>query len=190
MTRFTRLLTNGLLLAGAAALLWLAFHQLPSTSGRANLYVWQADAWLRGRTDLSFKFIDVALWKGHAYVPFPPFPSLLVLPLVALLGVPKSSTLPVTFVLTLVSAGALWRLGERLGLGREPRWWLIAAMLLGTGYANTLLFGDTVWFFAHVVSFCSLLLAVTESLGRQRGWLLGLLIGASFLSRQIGRAHV
>ena len=185
MTRLTRLLTNGALLVGAGVLLCLCSTQWSRTDGRANLYVWQADAWLHGRTDLPYKFIDVALWHGRAYVPFPPFPSLLVLPLVALLGVVKTNTLPVTLLLALVSGEALWRIGERLDVARERRLWLVVAMLLGTGYANTLLFGGSVWFFAHAVSFCCLLLAVAESLGRQRGWLLGLLIGASFLSRQM-----
>lgn len=185
MSRQARLLTSGALLVGVGLLLWLWFGQYGRSDGRSSLYVWQADAWLRGRTDLPYKLIDVALWKGRAYVPFPPFPSLLVLPFVALLGVAQTHTLVLGLSLTGVSALVLWQLGGRLGLEQARRLWLCAALLCGTGYSNVLLFSGTVWFFAHAVSFCCLLLALAESLGRQRGWLLGLLIGASFLSRQM-----
>lgn len=185
MARLARLLSQLVLLFGVGVILWLAIRLLTKTSGAANLYVWQAQAWREGHTDIPYKMIDVALWRGKYFVPFPPFPSVLVFPLVALLGVAPVNTLSITLGLTLVSLGALWRIGERLRLAPEQRLWLATAFLFGTGYTNALTMGYSVWFFAHAVSFTCLLLAVAESLNRKRGWVLGLLVAASFLSRQM-----
>jgi len=185
MARFARLLSHLLLLVGVGVVLWLVLRLLGRTSGENNHYVWQADAWRRGHVDIPYRMIDVAHWQGKYFVPFPPFPSVLVFPLVAAFGIAPVNTLLVSLGLTGLSAGALWRVGERLSLARERRAWLTAAFLFGTGYANALTFGYSVWFFAHTVSFTCLLLALAETLNRKRGWVLGLLITASFLSRQM-----
>src|SRR6266566_9718926 len=53
-------------------------------------YFLLADAFLHGRTWIDVALmpthVDVIDWQGHAYLPFGPGPSFLVMPLVALLG--------------------------------------------------------------------------------------------------------
>src|SRR5262249_4956361 len=77
-----------------------------------------------------------------------------------------------------------YRLARRLGLSpRERVWWLVA-MFLGAGYWSAVIQSSGVWYYAHVVAFSALLLAVAEAWGKGRGALVGLALSAAFLSRQ------
>ncbi|MFP2907809.1 glycosyl transferase family 39 [Pyxidicoccus sp. 3LFB2] len=114
-----------------------------------------------------------------------PFPSVLLLPVVAVTGPVRAPVRAVAVLLSLLAAWALWRLLTRLELPRPERTWLAAAFLLGTGFWSCVLWSGGVWFFAHVVATTLLVLAVTEALGRGRAVLVGLLAGGAFLSRQL-----
>jgi hypothetical protein len=167
-------------------LLFIAIcSQWRRSDGTYNLYVWQASAWLNGEASLPYKMLDVAIFKGRYYVPFPPFPSLLVLPFVALFGIKSVNTIPIAFALTGLNIASLRAIFARLELPKARASWLIAAFLGGTAYASALYLGATVWYFAHIVSVTCLLLATREALGRGRGMVIGLALGASFLSRQM-----
>ncbi|QSQ18239.1 glycosyltransferase family 39 protein [Myxococcus landrumensis] len=150
-----------------------------------NLYVWQADAWLRGRWDIAQSVRDVAIHDGKLWVPFPPFPSVLLLPLVKVLGPENVSVRAVAVLLTVLCGWALWRLLSRLEVEPSPRAWLTAAFIMGTGFWSCVVYSHGIWFFAHVVAATFLMLAVEESLGRGRAWLVGLYVGLAFLSRQL-----
>lgn len=150
-----------------------------------NLYALQAEAWLGGRLDVAQGPHDLALYGGKAWVPFPPFPSVLLLPVVAVTGPERAPVVAVAVLLACVAGWAAWRLFSRLEVPRRERAWLTAALLLGTGFWSCVLWSNGVWFFAHVVATTFLLLAVTEALGRGRAVLVGLCVGAAFLSRQL-----
>jgi hypothetical protein len=150
-----------------------------------NLYALQADAWLHGRMDVAPGPHDLALHGGRAWVPFPPFPSALLLPVVAVVGPERAPVRFVAVLLALVAGWALWRLFTRLEVPPRERAWLVAAFLLGTGLWSCVLWSSGVWFFAHVVATTFLVLAVTEALGRGRAVLVGLWAGSAFLSRQL-----
>ena len=47
-----------------------------------NSYELQTDAWFRGHTYLShdYPYLELAIYNGHFYVSFPPFPSLFFIP--------------------------------------------------------------------------------------------------------------
>lgn len=51
-----------------------------------NSYILQAQAWLEGRLDLGmdYPYLELAIFEGKYFVSFPPFPSFLMLPFVAL----------------------------------------------------------------------------------------------------------
>jgi hypothetical protein len=150
-----------------------------------NLYALQADAWLQGRLDVPQGPHDLALHDGKAWVPFPPFPSALLLPVVAVTGPEKAPVRVVAALLALLAGAALWRLFTRLDVPPRERSWLAAAFLMGTGFWACVLWSSGVWFFAHVVATTFLILAVTEALGRGRAVLVGLFAGCAFLSRQL-----
>ncbi|WP_426750541.1 glycosyltransferase family 39 protein [Myxococcus sp. Y35] len=150
-----------------------------------NLYSLQAEAWLGGRLDVAPGPHDLALYDGRAWVPFPPFPSVLLLPVVAATGAERAPVVMVSGLLSLLAGWATWRLLTRLDVALPERAWLSAALLLGTGFWSCVLWSNGVWFFAHVVAATFLLLAVSEALGRGRAVWVGLLAGCAFLSRQL-----
>lgn len=148
------------------------------------MYVLQADAWLRGRLDIP-RVSDAALFGGRYYAPFPPFPALVLLPMVAAVGAAASRPVGAALALWLVGLWAARDLLRRQQMRPGETGWLLAGFFLGTASILCLRSSLGVWFFAHVVSFVCLLLAVREALGPGRGAWVGLFLGASFLSRQM-----
>jgi hypothetical protein len=158
--------------------------ELPK-SGENNLYTLQAEAFLQGRLALARPHHDVAIYNGRYYVPFPPFPALVLLPFVAVFGVAHTYPVPIALVLAIVSVFVFVRLLRRLQLKSDATFWLTLAFFFGTGYwyvtANT----AGVWFFAHVVAILCILLALWTAFASGGPWLVGILIGLAFLSRQL-----
>ncbi|MDH4319837.1 MAG: hypothetical protein OEV64_15755 [Desulfobulbaceae bacterium] len=149
----------------------------------SNLHLNQAKAWLHGQLDIPKKLHDVAVYKGKYYVPFPPAPSVLLTPVVALF--PKVNTTLIAGLLTLLNIFILQDIFIKLEVDILTTRWLVCAFLLGTGYWSTVRLSNGVWFFSHVVAFSALLLAVREALGKGRGLFVGLFAGTAILSRQL-----
>ena len=70
---------------GSALIYWLANRQFDA--GRGDFF-YLADAFLHGRTWLDFQPgpYDVIIATGRFYVPFAPFPAIVFMPLVAIIG--------------------------------------------------------------------------------------------------------
>jgi hypothetical protein len=161
------------------AILGVAVYVL-SNPARQNIYnhfVWQADAFLQGRpwipwplTDGPFQngyFQDVyPIGEGRALIPFPPFPALVLLPVVAAFGLATDAAL-VAAVLGGLNVGLAYRMVRRLTT--DPLIASLATLFYGFGtvawYAGML--GST-WFLAHVVASTCLLLAITAALDADR----------------------
>ncbi len=156
-----------------------------NAKGEDNLYVHQAAAFLKGRLDIPRHYHDAAVFEGRYYVPFPPAPAVLMLPLVATLGVHRTNPVLVGLAIGVFSGWLLWRLLRRLGVEQGAIPWLLIGYFFGTVYWSCLTMGAGVWFTAHLVSTAALLGAIDEALGRKRGLLMGLYLGVSFLSRQL-----
>jgi len=157
--------------------------------GTANLYSYQAEAFLDGRLHIEKPegyVHDMAEYGGHHYSVFPPFPALLLTPFVKLFGVSGTHTAYIGWLLMLISICTLNRLLKRAGIDGPPqRFWIAAAFFLGTAYWYCVTNSFEVWFFAHVVAVTFLLLAIHEALGKGRGWVCGVFLAAAFLSRQM-----
>jgi len=155
------------------------------SGGAGNLHALQARAFLAGRLDIDVPgYFDGSTYKGRTYDSFPPLPAVLMMPVVAAVGVERTSGPIVCLALTLLNVVVGYRLAGRLGLSPRDRVWWLIAMFLGTGYWFALIASTGVWFYAHVVAFTALLIAVTEAWGKGRGILVGLALAAAFLSRQ------
>lgn len=150
-----------------------------------NLHVRQAAAFLRGQVALDHPGLDTALYKGRSYVPFPPGPALLFLPVVALFGERTSVAPAVCLFLTLLNIATLVSILKRLEIRAGLHFWLVLAFFFGSGYWYVLAFSEGVWFSESLVAVTALLLAIRESMTRRRGWVLGLCLGVAFLSRQV-----
>jgi hypothetical protein len=165
---------------------WDAIRQ---DSGDQNLYVHQAQAFLHRRLDINVALHDTAMRDGKYYVVFPPFPALLLLPFVALLGVVETKTVLISVLISVLNVALLMRILERLEVNPRHVPWAVAAFFLGTAYWSSVRVSFGVWFFAHIVAVGCTFLAIDQALGRGSGALTGLFLGMAFLTRQLSVYH-
>ena len=142
----------------------------------------QARAFLNGRLDLAVKLHDTVLFEGKYYQVNPPFPSTLLMPLVLVLGKHATAWYLMPFVLFFIAI-QIRRLCLQVASDRAAPW-VVGGTIFGTGLWFCLTQIIDIWFIAHLVSFACLLTALVESLGRGRGYIVGLALACSFLSRQ------
>jgi len=149
-----------------------------------------ADAFLHGQLYLAQppNNHDLTEYQGHWYVPFPPLPALLMLPWVALAGLPTVQTvlfcaifgaLNVTFVYALLQA-----LSQRgwTKLSVTDNLWLTGLFGLGSvhWYMATL---GSVWFVAQICTVTFVVLAVWSTVANGSPWLAGLALGLAMVGR-------
>lgn len=180
-----RVFTSAGLALLAALVISSLIGPIRNARGENNLYIHQAAAFLKGRLDIPRHYHDAAVFEGRYYVPFPPAPAVLMLPLVAVLGVHRTNPALVGLAIAILSMWLLRRILQRLGVERRTLFWLLIGYFFGTVYWSCLKMSEGVWFTAHLVSTAALFLAIDEGLGRKRGLLVGLYLGISFLSRQL-----
>ncbi len=168
----------------SAVIYWLCDRSFDA--GRGDFF-YLADAFLHGRTWLSFQPgpFDVIIRDGHFYVPFAPFPAVLFMPLVAVIGAVTADQLEsgIDALLAAATVGLCWMLLARIGVRR-----------LGDRLALTILFGFStqilwittrggVWHTGQLIATILTFGCLIELWGRQRALLIGLLAGAAFLTR-------
>jgi hypothetical protein len=155
-------------------------------AGRGDFF-YLADAFLHGRTWLISPLgpNDVILVNGHTYVPFAPFPAILLMPFVALTGPETADRLEPgvnAFLAALVVFLAWWVQG-RIGVERlRDRFALVLLLGFGTQVWWVTTRGG-VWHTGHLVAMILTLLLLAEMFGKRRAILMGLLVGAAFLTR-------
>ena len=160
-----------------------------------NHYALLAEAWTRGRLDLGGPppahtgNNDFAVHDGKFYVSFPPFPAVLLVPMVKAAGsaahvrdgqlfVWLAGVGPAVFFLALEKLAASGR------SRRSPRENVMLAALfaLGTVYWFTSVQG-TVWFAAHVVGVALCALFLLFAIDAAHPMLAGLALGLAFATR-------
>jgi hypothetical protein len=160
-----------------------------------NHYAHLADAWLHGRNDIVHggpRYAggnDFAEYQGKTYVSFPPFPAVLMMPMVKLAGSPENFR-DGQFIVWLAGLGPafLFLVLEKLRrTSRSPRTerenlFLSLLFAFGTVYFFTAVEG-TVWFAAHVVGVGLAGLYLLWALDAERPALAGLMLGCSFATR-------
>jgi hypothetical protein len=184
-----RPLAVGLVTAGAY---WATAALAGQLGKHPALYFDQlADAFLHGRLYLAAPLLthDLTLFQGRWYVPFPPGPALLMLPLVALLGPAAAFEAPLSAGLGGLSAALIYlglrAMNERgwIEAGERACLWVTALFAFGTVHwvaAST----ASVWFLAHVVASTFLALAVALAARQARpGWV-GLALAGAVLTRR------
>ena len=175
----------GGLLAVAAFIVFLLSSRM-FDAGRGDFF-YLANAFLKGRTWFTPALgpYDDVIVAGKVYVPFAPFPAILLMPLVAFVGPHLADTWQpiINSGLAAFDVWLLWVLAGRLGVrGTWDRFWL--ALLFG--FSTAIWWVTTrggVWHTGHLVATLLTLLALIELFGRRRALLVGLLGGAAFLTR-------
>ncbi|HMO99334.1 MAG TPA: hypothetical protein PKE26_09520 [Kiritimatiellia bacterium] len=152
--------------------------------GPYHTHVLLADAFLDGRlTFLDKAYKDMAEFEGKLFSPFPPFPAILLTPLVAVFGTSLPITLVTPFLGALVGV-ALFRFLAAMGMRNDVSLWSTFAFLFGTVFWFTVRTPiDTC--LAHILA-TGLIFSALDAAARQRAaWFIGLAIGAAFLCRQL-----
>jgi hypothetical protein len=160
-----------------------------------NHYALLADAWIHGRQDIAggpppyAQNNDFAEYDKKTYISFPPFPAVLMVPLVAASG-GASNFRDGQFVVWLAGIGpaVLFLVLEKLRrTGRSERsetenLFLTGVFAVGTVYFFTAVEG-TVWFAALVVNVACMALYALFALDAERPALAGLMLGLVFATR-------
>lgn len=182
LIKYSWLIVSLLLLTGIVG-------TLNKSNGATNLYAYQAEAFLRGDFAIQEKpnklpgeTID---YHGRIYIPFPPFPAVLLTPFVAIVGRQDLKMYWIAFVMAALTCLTLYRILLKLELDQSTTTWVLAGFALGTGYWQIFRGSEWVWMFAQITAVLFSLLSIHEAMHKGRGWLAGLLLGAAFLSRQL-----
>ena len=140
-----------LLALAAAHLLFYIFTGKDFSSGSYNTYVIQAESWLSGRLDVDNRsWLELAVYEGRYYVSFPPFPSVLLTPLVFLFGEGADAFLAAA---SLAVGGVFtYKLCLKLGLHSSSSFLLTLLVFLGTNMWQISV-DSWVWFLAQNLSF-------------------------------------
>ena len=181
---------SGLLPVSVVFFIFLTVYGLTAGAslGRLSLaphFVYLAESLLHGRLDLLHipdPPYDLTPFAGRWYVSFPPLPSLLMLPPVAIGGL-AISDIAFSVLLGAVSLAFLYNALARLGIqDTASRIWLCLLLGLGTPLWYCAALGS-VWYTAHVAAVTCLCLYGLEVVGQNRPIPAGLWLGLGFLSR-------
>lgn len=172
------------LTAVALVVYWLCNRNFDA--GRGDFF-YLADAFLHGRTWLDFRPgpNDVIIVGDRFYVPFAPFPAIALIPVVAILGAITADQVEsgINAALAAATVGLCWMLLGRIGVERlRDR----LALIVLFGFSTQILWITTrggVWHTGQLIATILTLLCLIEIWGSQRGWWIGLLAGAAFLTR-------
>ena len=150
-------------------------------------YVYLADAFLNGTLDVSSVGIpdfyqDTVTVGDSKYLPFPPGPTILLMPFVAIWGT-GFSQIYFSMVLGALNAVLLWYLLGLLNVSRTTKLLLVPFFALGTAHFYAATTG-TVWFFGHVAAVFFLLLALITLFRRMPTILPAIFLGFAYLSRE------
>lgn len=183
--------------AGVIALVCYLVRAAFSPSGYARTstayFNFLADAFLHGQLSLRAtpeNVADLVYYGGHYYLYWPPFPALVVLPLVALFGSGVSDIL-YTAILTAFSVALVAKLLQLLDrqqiapLSVERRAILVTTMAFGS-VLLILAPAGRVWHTAQIVGWTCALLATIAALTRSGRWgyfLVGLALACATMSR-------
>ncbi|MEO8797568.1 MAG: hypothetical protein ABI551_06765, partial [Polyangiaceae bacterium] len=189
------LLAAGIYLVCGVVFALVAGHERLGSHTPYNHYAHLANAWLHGRQDLpdgppSYAGgNDFAQLNGKTYISFPPFPALLMLPLVAAAGSPENFR-DGQFIVWLAGIGPaiLFLILEKLRRTarsiRSEKENLVLSFVFafGTVYFFTAVEGTT-WFAHHIVAAALLAIYMLYAIDAEKPWVAGLMMGFMFLTR-------
>lgn len=141
-----------------------------------NNYVLLASAFLHGHAWIVWpgSFIDALAYRGQHYVIEGPVPALMLVPVVAAFGIHANQT-EFACVTAGIAVAAAWLVARRTGADLAVATATTLFFALGTSLAWCAMYG-AVWYVAHTVAAMFAMLAVAETIGRRRLWLVALLI--------------
>jgi hypothetical protein len=147
-------------------------------------YVYLASSFLRGRFDLpnlpSF-YHDKVIVNDKIYIPFPPTPAFILIPVVAIWGISTKQPY-ISMLIGAINIVLAWKLLKEIKIKHWPRILLTLFFAFGTVHWYAASTGTT-WFFAHIVAVFFLLLAILLTLKKKGSVLVGFSLGLAILAR-------
>ncbi len=173
---------------GGMVLLDHALNQSVRSVSNGPDFIYQAEAFLHGRWNIVAppRVPDVVLLDGKQYIVYPPFPALLMVPLVAIWGL-KTSDVLFTLVISAANLPLLYLLLEQLRAnGLTRRSWvehaIISVCLFFGSISLVLSLHGGMWFTAQIVCMACTLLSLLLAFRHQFAWS-AVLLGCAFFSR-------
>jgi hypothetical protein len=148
-----------------------------------NHFVRLCDAFFHGRLYLENapSWLELARFGEKGYVINPPAPTLFLLPWVAIWGLSTNQAI-VSMMVGAAAVGLFWVAATQMEW--ELRFKIAMAVLVAFGtnlwWAAS---AGSVWTMAHASAVFFLMAALVETTGRNRPWLVGVLVGLAGLSR-------
>jgi hypothetical protein len=169
--------------ACVAALVFIIYFVTSDRSNPYDHFVRLADAMLHGRLYILNPpaWMEVARIGDKGFVMEPPGPVVFVLPCVAIWGL-NTNQVVISTIVGAAAVGFFWVAATQLGWSLRFRIAMTALVALGTNFWWVSATGS-VWMFAHVSAVFFLMAALVETTGKNRPWLVGLLVGMAGLSR-------
>lgn len=172
----------GLLALGLLAVLGV---RTLTEDGGTNSYALIAESFLNATPWVSGCFdVDCAQYDGRTYIVFPPVPGLVALPLVALNGVETAGFMVLGLIGYALSLFLWKRIFTACEVERDVQLWLLIALAFASPLFYVTLRADGIWFFAQIVGFPLLTLALHEAIFG-RFITSGIALGFALLCRQM-----
>ncbi|MBI2596021.1 hypothetical protein HYW46_04795 [Candidatus Daviesbacteria bacterium] len=147
------------------------FTRLAEGFTHLHLYTQEAPSWLN-------ELIPV---DGRYYIALPPMPAVMMVPGILIFGKFFSETY-FSIILAGINIVLVYKLIKKINFSEETA--VLIAFFFGFGTNHWFLASvGSSWYIAHIVALFFLLLALLETFGRKRLWLVGLFLGAAFWSR-------
>jgi len=169
--------------AGIAALVFVIYFVTSKGSTPYDHYVRLSDAFLHGRLYLinAPSWLELARIGDKGFVMDPPGPTLFVLPWVAIWGLSTNQVI-ISMLVGSAAVGLFWVFATQLRWSLSFKMAMTVLVALGTNFWWVATDGS-VWMLAHVSAVFFLMAALVETTGKNRPWLVGLLVGLAGLSR-------
>lgn len=169
--------------ACVAALVFVIYFVTSKGSTNFDQYVRLTDAFLHGRLYLlnAPSWLELARYGEKGFVIDPPAPTLFLIPWVAIWGLSTNQVI-VSILVGSVAVGLFWVAATQLGWSFRFRVAMTVLVAFGTNFwwATT---DGSLWTLAHVSAVFFLMAALVETTGKNRPWLVGILVGLAGLSR-------
>lgn len=151
---------------------------------RPDYFTLLADSFLHRRLDVVGNFFwldELVRWQGRQYVIYPPFPAVILMPFVAILGTSFFQPF-VSILLGTINVLVSYFVFLKFLKQKKLAIWMSALFAFGSMHWFHASWGSA-WFFAHIVALFFLWLALLEIATRQRLFLIGLWVGIAYLAR-------
>jgi Gpi18-like mannosyltransferase len=147
---------------------WIFTGQWPWEGQPYNSYILQAQSWLKGRLDLGqdYPYLELAIYNNKYFVSFPPFPSYVMLPFVAL-GWNTCDSM-IAFVASLAGAVYAFKIMKHFNVENKKAIFFALFLTVGSNWLMTAQ-NAWVWFIAQNMAFTLSLMAIYYALKNKAG---------------------